>query len=72
MIDRQLGQQGQCQHFMANTEDGLSPPDPRTGVPGALATTAYLRCIRVAGQVFDGILRDPAPGRVADCGALRR
>ena len=59
VIDRQLGQRGQCQHFMASTADGLTPADPRSGVPGGLATTAYLRCIREVGLVFDGILRDP-------------
>jgi hypothetical protein len=59
VIDRQLGQRGQCQHFMAATNDGLTPVDPRFGVPGGLATAAYQRCIRVAGAVFDGILRDP-------------
>ena len=59
VIDRQLGQRGQCQHFMADTADGLTPVDPRFGVPTGLATAAYLRCIRVAGSVFDGILRDP-------------
>ena len=59
VIDRQLGQRGQCQHFMAATADALTPVDPRVGVPGGLATTAYLRCVRVAGAVLDGILRDP-------------
>ena len=59
VIDRQLGQRGQCQHFMADAADGLTPVDPRFGVPGGLATAAYLRCIRVAGSVFEGILRDP-------------
>ena len=59
VIDRQLGQQGQCQHFMADTADSVTPVDPRFGVPGGLVTTAYLRCIRDAGSVFDGILRDP-------------
>ncbi len=59
VIDRQLGQRGQCQHFMARTGDGLGPVDPRFGVPGALATEAYLRCVRLAGAAFDLILRDP-------------
>jgi hypothetical protein len=59
VIDRQLGQRGQCQHFMARTEDSLGPVDPRFDVPVGLATTAYDRCVRVAGNVFDGILRDP-------------
>jgi hypothetical protein len=59
VIDRQLGQRGQCQHFMAQTADSVSPIDPRFGVPGALVTTAYTRCVEVAGLVFDGILRDP-------------
>jgi hypothetical protein len=59
VIDRQLGQRGQCQHFMAPTADSLAPVDPRLGFPGALATTAYDRCVQIAGQVFDGILRHP-------------
>jgi hypothetical protein len=59
VLDRQLGQQGQCQHFMANTHDGLTPIDPASGVPAALVTEAYQRCVRVAGAVFDLILRDP-------------
>lgn len=59
VIDRQLGQEGQCQHFMAHTDDGLSPTDPRLGVPAALVTTAYSRCTRTAGMVFDRILRIP-------------
>ncbi len=59
VIDRQIGQHGQCQHFMAPTADGLTPIDPRLGVPSALANDAYLRCVRVAGIVFDGTLRDP-------------
>jgi hypothetical protein len=59
VLDRQLGQQGQCQHFMARTNDAMSPVDPRLGVPIELATTAYSRCTRTAGVVFDGILRDP-------------
>lgn len=60
VLDRQLGQRGQCQHFMAQTSDALSPVDPAVGVPGALATTAYLRCVTIFGSAFDGILRDPA------------
>jgi len=63
IIDRQLSAGGQCQHFMAETEDALSPPDPRTGVPTALATAAYRRCVMVLGAVFDGLLRDPARAR---------
>jgi hypothetical protein len=59
VIDRQLSARAQCQHFMAETSDGLAPPDPRLGVPAALATTAYTRCIRVLGATFDGILRAP-------------
>ena len=59
VLDRQLGQQGQCQHFMANTGDALTPVDARTGVPAALVTEAYQRCVRIAGAVFDLILRDP-------------
>jgi hypothetical protein len=67
VLDRQLGQRGQCQHFMAQTLDGLSAVDPRLGVPGALATEAYVRCVRIFGLVFDNILRDPllASWRVA-------
>jgi hypothetical protein len=59
VIDRQIGQRGQCQHFMAETRDGEGPPDPRLGFPAALATTAYRRCVRDLGAVFDGIIRDP-------------
>jgi hypothetical protein len=59
VIDRQLGQRGQCQHFMALTSDGLSAVDPRSGIPADLITTAYARCIDVMRAVFDGILRDP-------------
>jgi len=59
VIDRQIGQHGQCQHFMGTTADGLTPIDPRFGVPGGLATAAYLRCVRVVGAVFNRILRDP-------------
>ena len=59
IIDRQIDQNGQCQHFMAETKDGLSPPDPRLGVPAALEATAYKRCARIAGVLFDGILRHP-------------
>jgi len=59
VLDRQIGQRGQCQHFMAQTNDGLAPLDAKLGVPGALATTAYVRCMHVAALVFDGILRDP-------------
>ena len=65
VLDRQIGQQGQCQHFMANTGDGLTPPDPRFGVPSALVTEAYQRCVGIAGAVFDLILRDPQLARVA-------
>jgi len=67
LIDRQLDERGQCQHFMAQTADGRSPVDPRTGVPGALATTAYERCVGILGAVLDNILRHPrlASWRVA-------
>jgi hypothetical protein len=64
VLDRQLGQRGQCQHFMARTADGMSA-DGQSGdgrprdVPADLAIAAYARCVRVAGAVFDGILRDP-------------
>jgi hypothetical protein len=60
VIDRQIGERGQCQHFMARTGDGLSPIDPALGVPRALATEAYTRCASLAGAAFAGILRDPA------------
>jgi hypothetical protein len=63
VLDRQLGQQGQCQHFMANTGDALTPPDPRFGVPSALVSEAYERCVRTAGAVFDLIVRDPQLAR---------
>jgi hypothetical protein len=63
IIDRQLSARGQCQHFMAETEDGLTAPDPRLGVPAALVTTAYSRCVAGLGAVFDGLLRDPAGAR---------
>jgi hypothetical protein len=59
VIDRQIGARGQCQHFMARTDDGLSPVDPVLGVPRALATDAYIRCASIAGAVFAEILRDP-------------
>jgi hypothetical protein len=67
VLDRQLGQRGQCQHFMAKTSDGLGPVDPRFGVSRDLAVAAYVRCVRLVGVVFDGILRDPylAAWRVA-------
>jgi hypothetical protein len=60
VIDRQIGERGQCQHFMARTGDGLSPVDPGLGVPRSLATDAYTRCASIAGAVFAGILRNPA------------
>jgi len=63
IVDRQLSARGQCQHFMAETEDGLSPIDPRFGVPGALVTTAYSRCVAILGAAYDGLLRDPALAR---------
>jgi hypothetical protein len=59
VIDRQIGQQGQCQHFMANTDDALTPVDARFGVPAGLVTDAYRRCVRIVGAAFDLILRDP-------------
>jgi hypothetical protein len=59
IIDRQLSARAQCQHFMADTANGLSPRDPRTGVPEELETTAYERCVEVIGLAFDGILRNP-------------
>jgi len=60
VIDRQLGERGQCQHFMARTGDGLGPTDPRYGVPAGLVTDAVRRCLEVTGAVFDGIVRDPS------------
>src|SRR6478672_4885689 len=63
IIDRQLSAGGQCQHFMAETDDGLTPPDARTGLPAALGTAAYRRCVMVLGAAFDGLLRDPAQAR---------
>ena len=59
IIDRQLGQEGQCQHFMAETKDALTPADPRLGVPTDLVTTAYTRCVLFGGMAFDRILRIP-------------
>ena len=59
VINRQVGQRGQCQHFMADTADSRTPVDPHYGVPGGLVTEAYIRCVHEAGLVFDGILRDP-------------
>ncbi len=59
LIDRQLDESGQCQHFMAETADALSPIDPRLGVPVELATTAYRRCVEILGAVLDNILRHP-------------
>jgi hypothetical protein len=72
IIDRQLSAHAQCQHFMAETDDGLTPPDPRTGVPVGLETTAVARCVRVLELALDGILRDPrrASGRLVGMYAL--
>jgi hypothetical protein len=72
IIDRQLDEHGQCQHFMAETADGRSAIDPRLGVPAALATTAYSRCVRILGAVLDNILRHPrlSSWRVAGMYAL--
>jgi hypothetical protein len=64
IIDRQLSARGQCQHFMAETADGLPAPDPRFGVSAALVTTAYSRCVEGLGVAVDGLLRDPARARV--------
>ncbi|HEY7371240.1 MAG TPA: hypothetical protein VIF57_03610 [Polyangia bacterium] len=63
IIDRQLSARGQCQHFMAETDDGFSPIDPRFGVPAALVTTAYSRCVAILGAAYDSLLRDPALAR---------
>jgi hypothetical protein len=72
IIDRQLSARAQCQHFMADTANSLSPPDPRTGIPEELETTAYDRCVAVIGIAFDGILRNPtlAAGRLVGMYAL--
>jgi hypothetical protein len=72
IIDRQLSARAQCQHFMADTDDGLSPPNPRTGIPEALETTAYTECVELLGVAFDGILRAPlrAQGRLVGLYAL--
>ena len=63
IIDRKLSDRGQCQHFMAQPGDGLTPIDPRFGVPGGLVTAAYSRCVAILGIVFDGLLRDPGLAR---------
>ena len=58
ILNRQLSQEGQCQHFMAQTQDALSPPDPRTGVPHR--PRGRLTCAAPRGRLaFDGILRNP-------------
>jgi hypothetical protein len=59
IINRQINEQGQCQHFMAQTSDGLTPVDPRLGVAVGLATEAYRRCMRLLSTAYEGILRDP-------------
>jgi hypothetical protein len=59
IINRQINEQGQCQHFMAKTSDGLTAVDPRLGVPVGLATDAYRRCARLLSTAYEGILRDP-------------
>ena len=59
IIDRQLSDRGQCQHFMAQPGDGLTPIDPRFGVPGGLVTAAYSRCVTILETAFDGLLRNP-------------
>jgi hypothetical protein len=59
LIDRQIDERGQCQHFMAQTDDAMSPIDPHLGVPTALATTAYSRCVSLLAAVLDNILRHP-------------
>lgn len=69
IIDRQLSARGQCQHFMAETADSLSPPDPSTGIPRALATDAYTRCVTALGIAFEGIVRDPRLARARLVGA---
>jgi hypothetical protein len=69
IIDRQLSARAQCQHFMAETADGLSPPDPATGLPSALATTAYKRCVAGLGVALEGIVRDPLLARARLVGA---
>jgi hypothetical protein len=59
IIDRQLDERGQCQHFMARTSDNLTPLDPHLGVPVGLVTDAYARCARLAGVALDGLLHNP-------------
>jgi hypothetical protein len=63
IINRQLNASAQCQHFMAETRDGLTPPDPRMGVPEGLVTDAYTRCVRILGVALEGIARDPRLAR---------
>lgn len=63
IINRQLNASAQCQHFMAETSDGLTPPDPRMGVPEGLVTDAYVRCVRILGVALEGIARDPRLAR---------
>jgi hypothetical protein len=58
ILDRQLNQQGQCQHFMAETRDNLTPFDPRSGVPAGLVSAA-VRCGALARLVFERIVRIP-------------
>jgi hypothetical protein len=72
LIDRQLSARAQCQHFMAESADGLSPIDPRFGVPRGLVTDAYVRCVMVLGLGLEGILRAPrlANGRLVGMYAL--
>jgi len=60
LIDRQVSARGQCQHFMAQPGDGLTPIDPRFGVPGGMVTAAYSRCVEILGVAFSGLLRNPA------------
>jgi hypothetical protein len=63
ILDRQLGANGQCQHFMAETSDGLSPIEQPLGASPGLAVAAYRRCTTVITTVFEGILRDPHEAR---------
>ena len=60
IISRQIDQHGQCQHFMAETVDGLSPIPPGQTVPSGLVNVAYRRCVRVLAGVLQRVVQDPA------------
>jgi len=50
VLDRQLGQQGQCQHFMANTGDALTPVDGNRSLP---VPTKMYSCVPTATAAID-------------------